>query len=427
MKITMPYGHSEKTFSIPEDRIANILEMREMPILSDPHEAILQALRNPIDAPPLQESVRAGSRVTIIVNATTRIAHTDIFLPILVAELNQAGVPDENITVLFALGMHRPMTEEEMISQVGADMYQRLRCLNSEARKSEDFIPLGTTSYGTPVAFHKEAVEADFLILTGSVVHHFFAGFGGGRKALFPGVSAAETIRANHSLMLDPAATIGELDRNPIYLDQVEGCELHRPHFLLNTVLNEKKEFVGVFAGDYISAHRQACRLVDSMNGVPIPQEYPIVIATCGGYPKDINIYQAQKTMDNAACAVAPGGVVILLAECREGSGSAEFDAAVRKYPSPEAIEDSVRADFQIGRHKAYAVTRLMKKADFYLVSSLPDEDARTAFFTPVHSVEEALAMAERKLGAQAPICLMPQGSYTVPRYTPEVKGDHHD
>ncbi|MCI5836967.1 MAG: nickel-dependent lactate racemase [Veillonellaceae bacterium] len=412
----MPYGRGEISFDLPAERVKKVLEMAEMTPLDDPVAAIRNALSHPIDSPPLAELAQPGQTVAIIVNDTTRIAHTDVFLPLIVETLTARGVRDDDITVLFALGMHRPMTAAEMIDQIGPEMYRRLRCVNAEARCDEDYVTVGTTSYGTPVAFHRAAVEADLLILTGSVVHHFFAGFGGGRKALFPGVAHQETIRRNHSLMLDPAAVIGELHHNPIYLDQIEGCEMHRPSFLLNTVLNEKKEFIGVFAGDYITAHEAACELVDRMNGVPIDEEYPIVIATCGGYPKDINIYQAQKTMDNAVCAVREGGVVILLAECEEGSGSAEFDATVRNYPSPTAIEEYVRRDFQIGRHKAYAVTRLMKKADFYLLSAMPDEDVRAALFTPVHSVAEALTLAEQKLGPAADICLMPQGSYTVPR-----------
>ena len=413
---TWPYGRQEISFTLPDERVKNCLTMAQMQPLTDPIRAIREALLHPIDSAPLPELIDAGDKVAIIVNDTTRIAHTDIFLPVIVEMLNERGVADEDITILFALGMHRPMTDEEMISQITEDLFRRLRTVNAQARHDADYIKIGTTSYGTPVAFHKEALAADKLILTGSVVHHFFAGFGGGRKALFPGVAHRETIRHNHSLMLDPHAVIGEIKTNPIYLDQVEGCEMHRPTFLLNTVLNEKKEFIGVFAGDYITAHEKACELVDRMNGVEIPREYPIVIVTCGGYPKDINIYQSQKTMDNAVCAVQEGGVVILLAACPEGSGNSEFDATVRAYPSPEKIEAYVREDFQIGRHKAYAVTRLMKKADFYLLSEMPDDAARAALFTPVHSVEEALALAEQKLGPNADICLMPQGSYTVPR-----------
>ena len=327
---TWPYGRQEISFTLPDERVKNCLTMAQMQPLADPIRAIREALLHPIDSAPLPELIDAGDKVAIIVNDTTRIAHTDIFLPVIVEMLNERGVADEDITILFALGMHRPMTDEEMISQITEDLFRRLRTVNAQARHDADYIKIGTTSYGTPIAFHKDALAADKLILTGSVVHHFFAGFGGGRKALFPGVAHRETIRHNHSLMLDPHAVIGEIKTNPIYLDQVEGCEMHRPTFLLNTVLNEKKEFIGVFAGDYITAHEKACELVDRMNGVEIPREYPIVIVTCGGYPKDINIYQSQKTMDNAVCAVQEGGVVILLAACPEGSGNSEFDGKNR-------------------------------------------------------------------------------------------------
>lgn len=286
---------------------------------------------------------------------------------------------------------------------------------NSSCKKSEDFVHLGETSFGTPVEVNKHAVEADVLIATGSVVHHFFAGFGGGRKAVLPGVASFDCVRKNHSLMLNPEAMIGQLEGNPIYDDQIEGVAMCPPTFLLNVVLNGEKEFTGIFAGNYITAHKAACDFVNKQNGVEIGEEADIVIATCGGFPKDINIYQSQKTMDNAVKAVKQGGVVILLAECREGSGSPVFDETVKTHDTLQSIEDSVRADFQIGRHKAYAVTRLMKKADFYLLSKIDDEFAKTAFFTPVHSMEEALEKAYAKMGKDAKIILMPHGSYTVP------------
>lgn len=215
--------------------------------------------------------------------------------------------------------------------------------------------------------------------------------------------------------MLNPEAMIGQLEGNPIYDDQIEGVAMCPPTFLLNVVLNGEKEFTGIFAGNYITAHKAACDFVNKQNGVEIGEEADIVIATCGGFPKDINIYQSQKTMDNAVKAVKQGGVVILLAECREGSGSPVFDETVKTHDTLQSIEDSVRADFQIGRHKAYAVTRLMKKADFYLLSKIDDEFAKTAFFTPVHSMEEALEKAYAKMGKDAKIILMPHGSYTVP------------
>lgn len=412
---SFPYGKSALDFEVDEKRIIAELEMAETPVLTDVETKIKAALDNPIASKPLRELIHAGETVAIIVNDPTRIANTHVFLPILANYLNAVGVKDEDMVVLFALGTHRKMSQEEMVEQIGEEMSKRLRMVNCYAKDSENYVEVGTTSRGTTVRFHKEAVNADHIICTGSVVHHFFAGYGGGRKALFPGCAEYETIRKNHSLMLEEGAEIGHLVGNPIYEDQVEGTEMCRPTFLMNMVLNGEKEFTGIFCGDYIEAHKQACEFVDKQNGVVIDELAPIVIASCGGYPKDINIYQSQKTMDNAVKAVAPGGVVILVAECSEGSGSDVFDKTVEEHHSIQSIEDSVRADFQIGRHKAYAVTRLMKKADFYLISDMADEKAKTAFFHPFHSVQEALAAADEKLGKDAKIIIMEHASYTVP------------
>ncbi|KAF1681684.1 nickel-dependent lactate racemase [Veillonella sp. R32] len=409
------YGEQMIDCTLDETRVIGELHMAEIPVIANPEKAIREALANPIDSKPLKELVKPGETVAIIANDTTRIANTHVFMPIILDTLNEAGIPDENIKIVFALGTHRDMTEAEMISEVGLEAAGRVTMINSSAKKADQFTYVGTTSFGTDVYLNRHVVEADHIICTGSVVHHFFAGFGGGRKAILPGVASYETIRQNHSLMLDDKATIGHLEGNPIYDDQMEGVAMCPPTFLLNVVLNGEKEFTGVFAGHYITAHKAACDFVNAQNGVVIERQAPIVIASTGGYPKDINIYHSQKTMDNAVRAVQPGGVVILLAECREGSGSAIFDETVNTFDSIQAIEDSVRKDFQIGRHKAYAVTRLMKKVDFYLLSSLEDEYARKAFFTPVASLEDALRLAEAKLGADAEILLMPHGSYTVP------------
>lgn len=412
---TWHYGEGDMTFSVDETRVVNELHMATVPTLANPEQAIREALDHPIASAPLKALVKPGETVAILANDPTRVANSFVFMPILVDYLNECGIPDSHITVIFALGTHREMTQAEMVEAIGENVANRVRMVNSYAKRREDFIEVGTTSFGTPVRFHKDAVNADHIICTGSVVHHFFAGYGGGRKALLPGCAEYETIRHNHSLMLNPAAEIGRLEGNPIYEDQVEGTEMCRPTFLINVVLNEQAQFTGVFCGDYIKAHKEACRFVDTQNGVRIKERTPIVIATCGGYPKDINIYQMQKTMDNAVKAVAPGGAVILLAECREGSGSPILDETIRTFDSIDAIEESVRRDFQIGRHKAYAVTRLMKKADFYLISSLDSAYARKAFFQPVASVEEAMKLLDEKYGKTAKITLMPYASYTVP------------
>lgn len=409
------YGKTKFELEMDPTQIAGELKIAEKPILADPEEAIRQALRHPIASEPLAELVNPGETVVLLVNDSTRVADSHIFLPVLLAELNDAGISDKDISILFALGSHHPLDQAEMTELVGETVARRIAMYNSEAKNEADFVILGTTSFGTPVAFHKRAVEADHIICTGSIVYHFFAGFGGGRKALFPGVAAFESIRCNHSLMLHPGAGLGRLTGNPVYEDQVEGTQMCRPTFLLNVVLNEKKEFLGIFAGDYIQAHLEGCKFVESIYGVPLDAPADLVIATCGGYPKDINVYQMQKTMDNAWLAVREGGVVILLAECIEGVGSDMMIEWMKKYQTPERIEEEVRKNFIIGGHKAYAVTRLMKKATFILVSSLPPELANLLLFTPAASLDEALNIARKKLGAAPSTLLMPQGGLTVP------------
>ncbi|MBP2639523.1 MAG: larA 3 [Firmicutes bacterium] len=409
------YGKSEIEFDLDDSLVLGELMIKDSPVLDDPAAAIREALANPIGSKPLREIVKAGQTVAIIVNDPTRVANSYVFLPILLEELNAAGVPDQDIRIVFSLGMHRPMDETEMIETVGAEVAKRIKMHNSDAKDQSQFQFFGTTSRGTPVYFNKLVAEVDHIICTGSIVHHFFSGFGGGRKAMLPGVAYCETIRHNHSMMFDPKASIGRLEGNPVYLDQVEGAEMCRPSFLLNVVLNDKKKFLKVFAGDYVEAHKEACKFVDEVYGVPIDQQADLVIASCGGYPKDMNVYQLQKTMDNAWCAVREGGVVIIIGECVEGSGSALYEKTMEEYKTPERIEAELRANFQIGAHKAYAVTRLMKKAEFILVSSLDRELARKLLFTPAATMREALQLAYGKLKPRRSIIVMPMASLTVP------------
>lgn len=409
------YGKEKMHCVLDPQRVLAELTIKESPVLPDPAAAITAAIRHPVGTPPLREIVKPGETVVLIVNDPTRVANSHVFMPILVRELNDAGIKDEDMTILFSLGTHRLMTPPEMAAAVGPEVAGRIKMFNSDAKDPSQFTYMGTTSRGTPVYFNTRAVQADHIICTGSIVYHFFAGFGGGRKAMLPGVAAYETIRHNHSMLFDPGAGLGKLDGNPVYEDQVEGTEMCRPSFLLNVVLNENKEFLQVFAGDYIQAHREGCRFVESVYGTPLARRGDLVIASCGGYPKDINVYQMQKTMDNAWLAVRDGGVIIILAECREGTGSELYLDWMRRYRTPERIEEEIRKDFQIGAHKAYAVTRLMKKARFILVSSLDDELARTLLFTPAKDLDTALSLAYQRLGPDPDIVLMPQGSLTVP------------
>jgi nickel-dependent lactate racemase len=409
------YGQTVVRYHLNPDLIMGELTINEFPPIQDPAAAILSAIRNPIQSKPLKEIVKPGETVAFLVNDPTRVANSHVFMPLLLNELNSAGVPDQDMFIMFAVGAHRGLPPQEMAQLVGPETAKRVKMYNSDARDPSQFQRVGTTSRGNDICFHKRVVEADHIVCTGSIVYHFMAGFGGGRKALLPGVASYETICRNHALMLDPNAVMGKLQGNPLYEDQVEGTEMLRPSFLLNVVLNEKKEFLKVYAGDYIQAHLEACKFVESVYGTPISGRADLVIATCGGYPKDINVYQLQKTMDNAWLAVREGGVVIILGECVEGVGDDLYLEWMKKYQTPANIEEAIRANFVVGGHKAYAVTRLMKRADFILVSGLDSALSRTLLFTPARDVKEALAIAFAKLGPKPRILLMPQGSLTVP------------
>lgn len=418
-KYTYAYGRGTMDFEVEESKVLKEIRTKEFPVIKDIKTAVLDAINHPIGGKSLAEKIKPGDTVAFICNDPTRVANSFDFMPILVNEMNRLGVKDEDMKIVFALGTHRLMTEEEMKESVGAEVASRLKMINSNAKIKEDFEFQGTTSRGTDVWIHKEICHVDHVILTGTIVHHYFSGYGGGRKAIMPGCALWETVRHNHSFMLDPRSGLGKAEGNPVYDDQMEAVALFakgRDLFLFNAILNAKHEFLKIFAGDYIAAHKEACKFVDEVYGVPINKEADVVIVSCGGYPKDINVYQMQKTMDNAQLAVRKGGVVILLAECEEGSGSAILEETFKRLGSAEAIEAELRKNFEIGANKAWAVSRLMVKADYVLVSGLDKAMAKQFLFADcVDTVAKALEYAEKKLGKDYSVILMPEGSLTVP------------
>ena len=369
------YGRGRKQFSIDESLVVKEVRTEEFTPMADVKQGVLDAIYNPIGCEPIDKIIKPGDTVAFICNDPTRVANSYDFMPVLVNEFNKLGVQDEDMHIVFSLGTHRDMTHEEMVEAVGEEVSSRLKMYNSTATKDEDFEFFGTTSRGTPVWINK----------------HLYKNAGLGR-------------------------TIG----NPCYEDQMEGVALFakgRSLFLFNAILNAKHEFLRMFAGDYIAAHKEACKFVDEVYGCVIPKLADLVIASCGGYPKDINVYQMQKTMDNAMCAVREGGVVILLADCEEGSGSKVLEETFRRLKTPEAIKAELEANFRIGANKAFAITRPISHARYILVTRLDRQLAKDMLFTgAVDTVEEALEIAKPYVGDKPSIILMPEGSLTVPR-----------
>ncbi len=423
-KFTLPYGHGTKSFELDESALLQEIEMPPATPLTDIEGSVLDAIRHPIGCPSLEDTVKPGDTVTFICNDPTRVANSFDFMPVLANEMNRLGVPDENMQIVFSLGSHRLMTQKEMCEGVGEEVGHRLMMFNSDCLIPNDFEYFGATSRFTPVLINKRICHSDHIILTGTIVYHYFSGYGGGRKAVLPGCAAMETIRHNHSFMMDPRAGLGKADGNPVYDDQMEGVALWANEmrsrgsnvFLFNAILDAQHRFLKMFAGDYVAAHKKACEFVDEVYGVPIREKADITIVSCGGYPKDINVYQMQKTMDNAVLATKQGGVVILLAECEEGSGSKVLEETCKNLGSADAIEAELEKHFVIGANKAYAVTRLTKKAHFILVTGLDKKLAKEMLFDDaVDTVEEAIAEAKKIVGTNAKYIVMPAGSLTVP------------
>ena len=414
------YGRGRMQFEIDSDLVMGEIRTEDFAPMTDVKAGVLEAIHHPIGCPSIAEIVKPGQTIAFICNDPTRVANSFDFMPVLVDEMNRLGVPDENMKIVFSLGTHRVMTHEEMVAAVGENVASRLKMYNSDCKVDEDFRYFGQTSRGTPVLINKHLCDVDHVILTGTIVHHYFSGYGGGRKAILPGCAAMETVRKNHSFMLDPHSGLGQTTGNPVYEDQMEGVARFakgRSLFLFNAILNAKHQFLRMFAGDYIAAHKEACKFVDEVYGAVIGREADLVIASCGGYPKDINVYQMQKTMDNSVLAAKQGGVVILLADCEEGSGSAKLEETFKKLKTPEAIEAELEKNFVIGANKAYAVTRPMRKAKYILVTSLDRQLAKDMLFTAaVSTVEEALEIAKQYVGEKPSVILMPEGSLTVPR-----------
>jgi lactate racemase len=416
--IQLKYGSGNVSFPMPSDWQLEEMAFRPYPPLRDPLAAIRAALRQPIGSLALGQSVRPGEHVCILVNDSTRKARTELLMPILLDELNAAGVPDRDIFAVVATGSHRLAAQWDMEALVGAAVAGRIAMYSHDCNDREGLTHLGATSRGTPVYANTRVVQANRRILTGSVVHHWFAGFGGGKKALVPGICGYDTIRANHSLLLDPASRMAVLDGNPVAEDQLEAARMIGGDFLINTILDTNGDILGVFAGDMVVAHRQACDLAHRVYAGYKVAPADVVLASCGGWPKDINVYQAQKSLQNSSLACRPGGVVILAAECREGVGSAKYWEWAQKYKSVGEIEGALRDHFDLGGHKAFAMARVTAEHHVVLLSSLPAETVRTLGFEPAATADEALARAVSLLPIHTGTVravVMPFASLTVP------------
>jgi len=413
MILELGMGTSTQRVEVPEKNLMGVLHANAAPAIDSEEAEVRRALAEPIDSPPLRELVHPGEKIAIISSDLTRPMPTAKVMPALLDELYAAGVRKEDITLVFGIGSHRRQTDEERRRLAGERAWAEIACVDSDP---EDCVHLGTTKVGTPVDITRVVAEADRRICLGNVEYHYFAGYSGGGKAIMPGVSTRAAIQSNHSMMVREEAAAGKLDTNPVRMDIEEAAALCGVDFILNVVLGEHKEILRAAAGDPIAAHRVLCAFLDTIYLKQLPKEADIVLVSQGGAPKDLNLYQTQKALDNARHAVRQGGVIVLVGSCREGLGERVFEQWMTTSASPEAMVERIGRDFQLGGHKAAAIAMTLAKAKIFLVSEMEDDFVRSIFLTPKHSVQEALNDAFAELGPEASVLVMPHGGSTLPR-----------
>ena len=421
----MKYGREKLQFSIANESLLGSIESNVLEDKRSEEEVILDALENPIASRRLREIIKPRDRVCIVISDITRSwQKMSRYLPYIVEELNKGGIEDENIVFLCATGSHRRQSKEEHSILLGDRLADRFEVIDHDCKDEDDLVYLGETSFGTPVKINRIALDCDHIIITGAIVFHLLAGWGGGKKSILPGIAGYDTIMANHAMSLNPEVgrgsnpeiRSGKVINNPIHEDMLEAARLVKPSFLFNVIMDANGNIANAVAGNYAKAHEVGCEIVDRADGVYIKEKADIVIATAGGYPKDINFYQTIKTVINAKEAIKEDGIMIILSECSDGFGNESIREILQEYDTLLDRERALREDYTIAKYIGYYVSEVAENHRFILVSKIDPQALSIAKIQVVNSVDDALRIAYEIKGRSAKVYLMPNGANTLPK-----------
>jgi lactate racemase len=425
----MKLGNGYVDVSVPEENLIGVILKDKPPSSMTEEMVILEALAKPIGAPKLRSIVMPGESVCIVVSDITRAwQRMSVYLPFIVKELNDAGIPDKDISFLSALGFHRKQTAAEHATLLGPELAGRFKIVDHDCMDKENLVNLGKTSRGTPITINKLAADADRLILTGCCTYHPWAGWAGGKKSILPGISALESLQNNHLLIIDemgrqrPEVRDGNVKDNPVHMDMLEAADRANPSFMFNVIMGLDGRIAHAVCGHYADAHETGCRIVDDLYAVAIDELADITIASHGGYPKDIEFYQTGKSLYLMQNATKRGGTMIILSDCAEGLGPPDVHAMFVGCETNAEREQQVRKLFTVPKYVSYYMCAAAEIWNIIIVGSIdPKLLAKTSFHT-AKTVEEALQMAFNKGGPHQSIYLAPQGSSTLPKLGSRVK-----
>lgn len=349
---------------------------KEMHVQEDPILIIQNALNNPIGSKPLKDIVKSGDKICLVISDITRhYQRMDIFLPFIIEELNCGGVKDNDIVILCATGAHEKQTEEEHRLLLGEILSKRFQVIDHDCHDEKNLISFGITKYGTPIEINKLAIECDHLILTGAITYHDMAGYGGGRKSLLPGIASYEAVFSNHKNSIHPECRLGNLRGNPMHEDMMEACDKIKPVFIFNVILDSKGNYYKAVAGDYKEAFEKGVQYCDEVGAVHLDEKADVVIASAGGYPKDINLYQASKVHSAGIEALKAGGTLIILAQCPDNMGADESVDIIMNYDTNAEREKFMRESFIPEAFSGYLICEISSKYDVIFVSDYENKE----------------------------------------------------
>jgi len=418
----LQYDKTTVEFNLPDSVKCETLSPKPMVTFEDPHAGFLEAIENPVSGEPLRAIAKnAGGKVLILCTDGTRVCGKERSLTWLLDALNDYGIPDERVTILMAVGSH-PVPDEKKIAEIIGPASKRVKFIAHDVDGPMD--DLGFTSAGTPLRINPLLRRSDLVICTNAAVHHYFAGYGGGRKLILPGISSLETININHSRTWKPdrperhpLSASGVLDGNPVHEDMIEAARIALrgiPHFAIVAVLSQNREFGHFSAGDLDQAHRSACAFVDSHFTAEIRHRSNFLIASAGGYPKDLNLIQSHKGLDNAVQALNPGGTIIYLMACSTGSGHRAFEEYAPLHK--DEILAKLRKSYEVYGATTHAIKEKTAKYRVIIVSELARSLTEALGFEHVPGIDEAISIARNALESSPHTYLIPRADLTLPR-----------
>ena len=420
MNVKLAYGREGLSVEIPEENVAHVLDMPVLPPVGNPQAAMVLAMQHPIGTPPLTEIAEGYADACIVVSDITRPAPNSIILPPIIHALTEAGIRENCIEILVATGLHRPSTPEQLAEMLGPQVMSSGCVVRShDARDADAHMRVGKTSGGADALVDTDYVMADIKVLTGLVEPHLMAGYSGGRKAICPGICAAETIMAFHrpELMESPLAVAGNLVDNPVDEMAWAVAQPLETDLIVNVTVDAHRRITGIYPGDLYLAHQAACAQAHRQCSVTVPEPVDVVITSGGGHPLDLTFYQGIKGIVAAADIVRPGGSIIIAEQNAEGIGGPEFTEQLLGTEDIHAlIRDALENDRrEIDLWQTHKLELVLRKAKVYNYSTGIDADMQEQLFvTPVASVEEAVERCLAEYGPDATIAVMPDGPYLL-------------